>query len=90
METQYNKISENEIEVVKPAPVMEVVTSTYERSFIENQIVTITADRDEYVAKRNAEIAECEVIKGQMDKMNIVSKIEIIQINEVAQEAIII
>jgi len=58
------------------------VTQKYERGFIEEQIVQITKQRDEYVAQREVELAECESILAEMDKLDIVKK-EVVD-NEVA------
>ena len=79
---QYNKISECELEIVKPAPIAEPITTKYERSFIEEQIKTITADRDSYVEKRNIEIVECEAILAKMNELKIVT----MQIDEVVEK----
>ena len=73
METK--KISEFEIEITKPAEIVVPAVATYDRSFIETQILSITKDRDNYVTLRNAELAECEGILSEMKKLGIVSKI---------------
>jgi len=72
------KISNTEIEVSKTIPEV-VVTQKYERGFIEEQIVQITKQRDEYVAQREAELAECESILAEMDKLDIVKKEDVIK-----------
>jgi hypothetical protein len=73
MDTQ--KIDDNTIEISEVVP--EVVVKTqYERGFIENQIKTITDDRDNYVALRNKEIQDCNDILTKMDALNIVVKVE--------------
>lgn len=72
---EIKKISEHEIEVTKQAPIQEPIITKYERSFIEEQIITITKDKDDYVAKRNAELLECQNILAEMDKLNIVVKV---------------
>ena len=77
----YKKINEYEIEVTKELPAPEPIVVKYERSFIESQIETIIKDRDDYVAKRNTEILECQNIINEMDKMNIITKIEEFPIN---------
>lgn len=76
METNtYKKLSEEELEVttqeVAPAPTKIV----YERSFIENQIEQITKDKADYIAKRDAELAECEAILSSMNELGIKSKV---------------
>jgi hypothetical protein len=74
MET-YTKINEFEIEKTETS-IPEVIKTKYERSFIENQLRTITEDRDSYVAKRNVEIAECTKILSEMTRLNILTKVE--------------
>lgn len=75
MET--NKISNTQLEVTK-----EVVTPTkierrvYERKFIEDQIKAITEQRDELIAIKEAELAECQAILAEMDKQGIIIKTE--------------
>jgi hypothetical protein len=73
MET-YTKISEFEIEITKPVEVVEVVKNTYKRDFIESQIEKITKDKEDYIAKRDAELVECNQILSEMDKLNIITK----------------
>jgi hypothetical protein len=85
---QYKKIDEYSIEITHELPIPEVVKTTYERSFIENQIKTITEDRDNYVALRNTEIAECESILVEMDKLNITSKVEPIVEKVISEEVL--
>lgn len=68
------KISEFEIEIAKTPEVIDAVKNVYERGFIESQIVRITKDKEDYVTKRDAEIAECNQILAEMDKLNIVIK----------------
>lgn len=69
------KISENTIEINEVVP--EVITKTqYERGFIEQQIKTITEQRDRDNALRDAEIADCNAILAKMDILGIVVKVE--------------
>ena len=66
------KLSETSIEITR-----EVITPTvtkkdrYERKFIEDQILAITAQRDELIAIKEAELAECVAILAEMDKLGI-------------------
>jgi hypothetical protein len=72
---EYTKISDTQLEVTK-----EIVTptktevKTYERKFIEEQIVAITQQRDEMIALKEAELKECADILKEMDKLKIVAK----------------
>ena len=88
MEPQYKKVSEFEIEITKEVPKPEPIKTTYERSFIENQIKVISEDRDKYVASRNTEIEECEKILTEMDKLNIVAKVEPIEEKVITEEVL--
>lgn len=76
MNLESKKISDNEIEITQPVETPEVVKTIYERGFIENQIVEITRQRDEFNALRDAEIANCNSILAEMDKLKIVAKEE--------------
>lgn len=67
------KISDTEIEISKEKPA-EIIITKYERSFIESQIKAITEQRDAYNAQRDIEIAECQSILTEMDKLEIVVK----------------
>jgi len=72
---EIKKLSETSVEVTR-----EVVTPTvikkerYERKFIEDQIPAITALRDELIAIKEAELAECVAILAEMDKLGIKGK----------------
>ena len=68
------KLSDTQLEVTKEVPQPVQVTTVYERDFIESQIVAITAQRDEMIALKEAELKECTDILAQMDLLKIVSK----------------
>jgi hypothetical protein len=53
---------------------IETISNKYERSFIENQIVAITEQRDEMIALKEAELKECEDILAVMEKEGIIAK----------------
>ena len=61
------------IQIDKTIP-EKVETVTYDRAFIEQQIISITEQRDEELAAREAELAECQAILKEMDKAGIISK----------------
>lgn len=67
------KISEYIMEVTIEKPV-EFITTKHERGFIEQQIINIQKQKDDYDALRDAEIAECIEILAEMDKLGVVSK----------------
>jgi len=69
------KISDSEIEITKttaPSPV--TTTNTYERGFIERQILEITKQRDALIAIKEAELKECTDILKAMKDLGIVAK----------------
>ena len=64
------KISQHIMEAIIEKPA-ELVTSRYERGFIEKQIVSIQKQKDDYIAARDAELAECAALLVEMDKLGI-------------------
>jgi len=80
-----------EIEIEKVIPAIDatpqkVEVVKYDRDFIENQIIDITAQRDSYIRQlqeqldlKNSELKECEDILLEMNKQGIVSKATIIK-----------
>ena len=74
---EVTKLSATSIEVTK-----EVVTPTvthkqvYERKFIEEQIIAITAQRDELIRLKEAELKECTDILAEMDKLGVVAEVK--------------
>lgn len=86
MET--NKISNTQLEIIKEVitPV-KIERRVYERDFIEKQIIAITAQRDETIALKEAELAECQAILKSMDELGIASKkdAEIVPIKEIGE-----
>jgi len=74
---EYTKLSATQLEVTKEiiTPV-KVEKNVYDRKFIEEQIQNITAQRDEQIALKEAELKECQGILTQMDKKGIITKEE--------------
>ena len=68
------KIDSFTLEVTKEIPAPEVIKTTYERSFIEQQIINIQKQKDDFDALRDKELAECQGILKAMDKLKIVVK----------------
>ncbi len=68
------KISDYEIEITRAVVQPTIEVAKYEREFIEKQIVSIQAQKDEYNAARDAEILECQNILAEMDRLSIVAK----------------
>ena len=82
------KIDDFTLEITKEVPTPEPIKTKYERSFVENQIKVITEDRDKYVASRDAEILECQNILDEMDRLNIVAKVEPIEEKVITEEVL--
>ena len=77
---QYSKIDDNTLQVITPQPQPEPVVATYDRTFIENQLVAIQAQLDDYTSARQAELDECNNILSEMDAQGIVAKpIDVVQ-----------
>jgi len=67
------KISDSSIEMDKVTPEVRT-TVKYERSFIEQQRKDIIKQSDDFVAARMKEVAECDAILSEMDRLGVVSK----------------
>ena len=71
---EVTKLSATSVEVTK-----EVVTptvthkQTYQREFIENQIIAITQQRDAMIALKEAELKECTDILAEMNRLGVVA-----------------
>ena len=68
MET--TKISDTQVEITKDE-ITESKTTIYERGFIEEQLKNILAQKEQQIADRDREIAECEAILAAMDKAGV-------------------
>jgi len=64
------KVSDSVIIMEKVTPEVRT-TVTYERGFIEKQILNIQSQKDAYDAQRDAEIKECQDILKAMDDLGI-------------------
>lgn len=67
------KIDEHTIEIITEKPVEQIV-NRYDRTAIEQQIIAIERQKEEYIKQRDAEIAECVMILEEMDKLGIISR----------------
>ncbi len=86
METK--KLSDTQLEVTRETPQPVVEKQTYERNFIENQIINITKQRDDLIALKEAELAECVAILAEMDLKGIITKEELVVEKEPLQEEV--
>lgn len=75
-EPLFVKIDENTIEMSKQVVDPQIVTIRYKRYFIENQISAIQKQKDEFNYLRDQELNECYAILDSMDKLNIVTQDE--------------
>ena len=74
---EVTKLSATSVEVTREAPAPVVPPKQrYERKFIEEQIKSITEQRDDLIAAKEAELKECTDILAEMDKLGILSKEE--------------
>ena len=71
---QFSKLDDYTLQVISQPITPEPITTTYDRTFIENQLVAIQAQLDDYTAARQAELDNCQSILDQMDAQGIVSK----------------
>jgi len=72
---EVKKISENEIEVTK-SPVVIPVVAKYRVEFLKAQRAFIINQRDEFVARREAEIVEVDFLLAECLRLNVVEKIK--------------
>ena len=71
------KLSATSVEVTREVIVPTVTKKqTYHREFIESQIIAITAQRDEMIALKEAELKECQDILLECDKLGIVAEVK--------------
>ena len=75
---EFRKLNNTELEVTKPAPVMEPIKTVHNRRFIREQLKAIKASKDAFVTARNAEIAECQAILDEMDRVGVVEAGEVL------------
>jgi len=74
---EVTKLSATSVEVTKEVIVPTVTKKvTYQREFIEKQIADITAQRDELIAAKEAELKECTDILKEMDKLGVVAEVK--------------
>ena len=57
---------------VTPAP----ITQTYDRTFLENQLVAIQAQLDAFTQARQAELDEVNALLAQCDTLGIIAPVE--------------
>lgn len=69
-ETQVTRVDDNTLRVTKSVP----QSQDYTRDYLVQQRADIVAQRDLYLAQRNAEIGEIDGLLTQCDRLNIVGE----------------
>ena len=74
MET-YKKNEDGQLEVNTPVEVKEIpaVSKVYDYDFLKQQVINITAQRDEMIALKEAELLEVQTLLNEADKLGIES-----------------
>ncbi len=72
--TNVAKVDNFTLEVTVQPETPPEITTSYDRDTIVQQIADITAQRDEMIAAKQAELDECNAILNHMDTQGIVSK----------------
>ena len=75
MENFATKISDSEMSIVKPAPVVEPQTVTYTLDFLKSQELSILKSMNDFVAQRQVELAEVRDLISQAEKLGIKSSV---------------
>ena len=75
MET-YKKTEDGKLEVITPVEVKEIPAEkkVYDYDFLKQQIINITAQRDEMIAIKEAELLEVQTLLKEADKLGIESE----------------
>ena len=70
----YKKIDDNTIEVTK-TPVVKPTTAKYEVGYLKSQRENIIKQRDEFVAQRDLELAEVQLLIDKCKELNITEEV---------------
>jgi len=75
---EYKKISDTQIESTKPIELKQIPAEkkVYDYDFLKQQIINITAQRDEMIALKEAELLEVQTLLNEADKLGIKGKEE--------------
>jgi ABC-type transport system substrate-binding protein len=79
-EPKIEKVDDYTLQITTQPPTPEPIVQTYDRTFIENQIISIQKQKDDFDALRDAEIAQCQDILAQMDTQNIIARPEPVEV----------
>jgi predicted lactoylglutathione lyase len=86
---EYTKKDETTLLVTKPIENIEkpAETQEYKLSFLKEQVLSITKQRDEMIALKEKELAEVEKLIVEAEKLGIVEKEEVVE--EIIEEELI-
>lgn len=87
METQYQKINNSEMKVIKDAPIVVPVESTYSIDFLKQQELGILKQMNDYIATRQTELAEVRELISQAETLGLKTSEAILAESVVAEEA---
>ena len=75
MENTYKKNEDGKLEVTTPIELKEIpaVSKVYDYDFLKQQVINITAQRDEMIALKEAELLEVQTLLNEADKLGIES-----------------
>ena len=82
-QTQFNKVDDFTLSVAKIPPTPEPIITNYTREFVENKIVEIQKQKDDFDARRDEELQEFQTILDEMNKQGITIKKEVVDETEV-------
>jgi ABC-type transport system substrate-binding protein len=78
-EQKIEKVDDYSLKITTQPPTPDPVEVVYDRTFIENQIMAIQKQKDEFDAQRDAEITQCKDILSKMDAQNIIARPESVE-----------
>lgn len=71
---QAKKLDDFTLQVVSTPVIPDPITKTYDRGFLENQLVEIQKQLDDYTSARQAELDEVNTLLALCDEQGIVVK----------------
>ena len=88
METQFSRLDDTTLKVIKP---IEATTEekTYDLDFLKSQEVSILKSKNDYCDARDKELAEVRELLAQCESLGVLSKTEVALATETAREDLI-
>jgi hypothetical protein len=81
----YEKLTESSMSVVKEAPVVEPITTTYTIDFLKQQELDILKSMNDFIAKRQVELDEVRALIAEADNLGLKTK-EVLQAEAIDAE----